>query len=336
MKLFLLSVLIVPALLCNAQKPASLPEFGKVDKATLEMKECSFEKNAEAMVVFDEAESYLNLNLNSPTIPIFEQTSYHTRIKIFGKKGFDHANIKIKYRNDPDISIKKLHAQTYNIDAAGNVVVTKVEKSAIYDKQINKRYSEKIFVFPDVKEGSVLEYEYVLEGASAGVWYFQKNIPVAFSRFIVDFSPEISVAVTPYSSLPVNKSNNRNATNNYSWYTMENVPAFIDEPYMSAPKDYLQRLDLDITGLSLPGMPYKSFIKTWPKIVRTLVEDEDFGRQLKKEIPRTSDLDKMLQNITDDFQKMKIIHKYVRSNMKWNNLDNIWALDGVKVHGKIK
>ena len=66
------------------------------------------------------------------------------------------------------------------------------------------------------------------------------------------------------------------------------------------------------------------------------MEDEDFGLQLKKNIPRTSDLDALLVSVKDPFQKMVIIHDYVRKNMQWNETNSIWALDGVKSAWKDK
>ena len=184
MKQFCFFLLLIFPVLLTAQKQSSLTDFGKVDKAALLMKECSFDKGAGAMVLFDEAESLFNLNIYSSS-PVFQQTEHHTRIKIFNKKGFDQANVKIRYGNDNNVSIKNLSAQTYNMDEAGNIVITKVDKSSIYDKQINKRYSERIFFFPDVKEGSILEYSYTLDGVSEGKWYFQKSIPVQSSKHII-------------------------------------------------------------------------------------------------------------------------------------------------------
>ena len=74
----------------------------------------------------------------------------------------------------------------------------------------------------------------------------------------------------------------------------------------------------------------------WPAIVKGLIKDEDFGDQLKKNIPRTADLDAMLLGVNDPYQKMRIIHRYVRKNMEWNEYDNIWALSGVKAAWKDK
>jgi hypothetical protein len=66
------------------------------------------------------------------------------------------------------------------------------------------------------------------------------------------------------------------------------------------------------------------------------MEDEDFGVQLKRNIPRTTDLDEQLKTITDPYRKMVIIHEYVRKNMEWNGYSNIWALNGVRAAWKDK
>jgi hypothetical protein len=79
-----------------------------------------------------------------------------------------------------------------------------------------------------------------------------------------------------------------------------------------------------------------SLVRSWPEVIKDLMEDNDFGGQLKKEIPRTADLDEQLKKITDTFQKMTIIYNYVRKNMEWNGQRSIWALDGVKSAWKEK
>ncbi|HMC99531.1 MAG TPA: DUF3857 domain-containing protein, partial [Ferruginibacter sp.] len=152
--------LLTGVLLCAATRAQSytpLPDFGKVDVSELQLKECSFDKKASAMVLFAEQESLFKLDLTAPSQSrVFQQTTVHVRVKIFNKDGFNQANIKIGYPISSDlISIKKLSAQTYNLDASGNIVTTALDKSAIFDKKINTRRAEKIFVMPAVKEGSV-------------------------------------------------------------------------------------------------------------------------------------------------------------------------------------
>ena len=151
-----------------------------------------------------------------------------------------------------------------------------------------------------------------------------------------DTAFEVIVGAVPHCSLPLQHGKDDKEAGNYLWYAMENLPSLTDEPYMANRDDYLQRMDIVLTALDFPGQRRISLLPTWRGIVKELIDDEDFGRQLKKDIPRTSDLDKMLVAETSPLKKMKIIHKYVRDNMEWNERESIWALEGVKSAWKNK
>lgn len=337
-KLLLLVILSV-TLSSNAQKET--PAFGKVDKADLEMKDCDFDKNAEAVVLFDVGEVYCQLNPNA-TEANFIRTEFekHVRIKILNSKGLDRANIKIRYLSEKGIEdIKNLSAQTINLDAGGNITYTKVEKDAVFRKKINKRYSEVIFTFPNVKPGSIIEYKYKDDAQmfyAVKNWYFQKQIPVKYSKYVLDFPVELIVDASPKGGLPIIMTPSLKGNRSIKTFTMDNVPALRDEPFISCDEDYLQQVSPLLVAIDFPGAPRQSTLSTWPRIVKNLMEDEDFGIQLKKNIPRTSDLDAMLATVKDPFQKMVIIHNYVRKNMQWDETYGIWALNGVKSAWKDK
>lgn len=320
----------------NAQKNKDIPSFGKVTNAELEMKDCEFDKNADAVVLFDMAESNCILNLYSAYNLVTYSTERHVRIKILKPAGTKQADIHIPYLLDGEEKIKNLTAQTYNLDGSGNIVISKVEKKLIYDKNINKRRAEIIFTFPEVKAGSVIEYKYTHDGAASGAFNFQRSIPVVLSKFIIDFPNELVVSATPYCTLPYNADKEQRTNRTIQRFTMTNVPALPDEPYMSCREDYLQRIEAKMVAVDFPGQPRKSLVSSWPTIVKNMMEDEYFGIQLKKDIPRTADLDALLKNVTDTFARMTIVHNYVRKNMAWNGIDGIGAFDGVKSAWKDK
>lgn len=337
-KLLLLVTLAV-TLTASAQKET--PAFGKVDKADLEMKDCDFDKNAEAVVLFDVGEVYCKMNTDgNPANFLRTEFTKHVRIKILNNKGLDHANIKIRYLSEKNVEdIRNLSAETINLDDAGNITYTKVEKDAIFHKTINKRYSEVIFTFPNVKAGSIIEYKYkddAQEFHAVKNWYFQKSIPVKYSKYILDFPVELIVEASPKGGLPINMTPQEKGNRSIKTFTMNNVPALRDEPFISCDEDYLQQVSPMLVAIDFPGSPRQSTVSTWPRIVKNLMEDEDFGTQLKKNIPRTSDLDAALATVKDTYQKMVIIHDYVRKNMQWNDTYGIWALDGVKAAWKDK
>ncbi len=203
---------------------------------------------------------------------------------------------------------------------------------------MNKKISEKIFIFPDVKAGSVLEYAYKATGPlemGLQTWNFQTSIPVKFSRYSTTFPQNIEMVSEAHCTLPVEVKKSANSSDNIKVFTMSNVPALRDEPYMTCQDDYVQRVESDIVSATINGH-WINLRRSWPQIIDMLLKDEDFGLQLTKNIPRTGDLDDMVKHVTDPYQRMSINYRYVRDNMHWNGRTNIWALDGVKSAWKSK
>lgn len=332
MKNLLLIACILFSLFLTAQKGKSkdsdIPSFGNVDKADLQLKECDFDKNAEAMVLFDKGEIVGIDQLD---------LTHHIRIKILSDKGKDQANIHIRYYSarDGQEEIKDINAQTYNLDASGNIVVTKLDKKLVYDKAINKRISEKVFTFPDVKPGTIIEYKYKHTNVGLMDWYFQSSIPVKYSTFIFDYPNEIEMSFLPSCSLPYDDKKDETVNRTVRAFTMKNVPGLRDEPYILNEEDYMQKIESKIVAYNSGGRRVNRVIN-WPWVVKELMEDEDFGLQIKKEIPRTADLDAQLKGVTDQNKRMNIIYEYVRKNMEWNGAEGIWAGDGVKAAWKDK
>ncbi|MBL7740484.1 MAG: DUF3857 and transglutaminase domain-containing protein [Chitinophagaceae bacterium] len=320
-------VLLFTATALSAQK--DLPAFGKVDKADLEMKECDFDEKAEAMILLDEADlSFI------PSSGM--EMRRRVRIKILSDKGMDWANVHLSYRSEAAAqNISSIDAQTYNLDPAGNIIVTKVEKKLIYEKKLNKKFTEKVFTFPEVKVGSVIEYKFKHTGIGLIDWYFQRSIPVRYSRFITDFPHEIETHTTPRCSRNYEQKTDEKSTRTVKTYSMSNVPGFRDEPFILNEDFYRDHLETKVTAFNINGRRTNRVVN-WVQVIKYLMEDEDFGVQIKKNIPRTAELDEKLKGITAPYEKMKTIYKYVQDNMEWNKYEGIWALDGVKAAWKDK
>jgi hypothetical protein len=334
-QVFLLPLLFA-ALTLSAQKNKKknnqheLPDFGVVDKADLEMKECDFDKKAEAVVLIDDGK--LNFLRGTGDLELKQRT----RIKILSEKGLERANIHLTYHSfGNDESISGLEAQTYNLDAAGNVVITKVEKKLVYEKKINKKFTEKVFTFPEVKVGSIIEYKYRHTGIGLIDWYFQSSIPVKFSRFATEFPADIEVSTHPSCSREYEFHTDYKGSNVVKTYVMTNEPAFRSEPYIINEDFYKDRLETKFIAITLNGIRNSRTVD-WLKVIKHLMEDEDFGLQIKKNIPRTAELDVALKTVTNPYLRMKTVYKYVQDNMAWNEYTGIWAQDGVKSAWKDK
>lgn len=246
----------------------------------------------------------------------------------------DNANIKILYftgSNGEHVDITG--AQTYNMDAAGNILISKPDKKYIVDKIVNKRVSEKIFTFPDVKTGSVIEYSYKITGpvgSGLRTWNFQSSIPVRFSRYMVSFPEDIELQCQTHCTLPVYAKNLTNKhADNIKVFTMTNVPALRDEPYMTCEDDYRQRVESDVIAYTYEGRRH-SLTETWPSIINMFLNDKDFGQQLTKSLQKPVDLDESLRSVNNPYRKMGLIYRYVRDHMHWNGYTDLWATDGIK------
>ncbi|MEI9957584.1 MAG: hypothetical protein WDM90_15100 [Ferruginibacter sp.] len=121
--------------------------YGVITREELDLKECPFDKDANAVVLMDEAKS--DYDDEGHLI-----TDHHVKIKILKEKGFDAANVEIYYyRKDDFEDIFKLEAMITNLDAIGRVVSEKLSSKSFYKKEVNERLGKMIFTFPGVKSG---------------------------------------------------------------------------------------------------------------------------------------------------------------------------------------
>ena len=130
-------------------------EFGQFTAAEIAMKECSFDKDAEAVILFDRATSNYNDQNNLVT-------TRNIRLKVLKEKGISRGNISIHFNSKNDFEfIIRIKGIVGSYDENGNFVYTKLEKKSIYRRKINENISEVTFAMPNVKVGSIIEYEYV-------------------------------------------------------------------------------------------------------------------------------------------------------------------------------
>jgi len=302
--------------------------FGTISKEDLASKASTIDKNAEAEVLYENYELVLEIFSGRLQISI----KAHTRIKIYNENGLDEANIKIPYqtRNGAE-AIYKLEAQTYNLDASGNMTISKMDKKSVYDKRITNRISHQIFSLPEVKAGSIIEYTYVIKRHSLYIddWSFQRSIPVRYSNYNLEYPAEFSFSHIVRATLPVEIKDNKGTYSISKSYTMRNVPALKDEPFISCDDDYLQQVQFKLNGYFSPTQTI-NFSKTWLEVVKDMMSDADFGQQLSKKIQNTDELTALLAPLKSSTAKMTAIHNYVRTKMTWDENSSIWTSDGVK------
>ncbi|HTD98774.1 MAG TPA: DUF3857 domain-containing protein [Mucilaginibacter sp.] len=297
--------------------------FGKIDTADLKLTTCDFEKDANAMVLFDKAQVYYKYS----TIIMLR----HKRIKIFNDNGKDAAKVRIEFDGaHNDESISDIKAQTINLEH-NSITYIPVDKSLIYKQDIDKESKAIIFTFPNVKPGSVIEFSYKWSTPYAGNfpnWFFQSDIPARYSEFQGDFNNDYTFKIIRkvYQKLAKDTSiflngKNDNQGKRFIW-ALSNVHTLKEEPYMTPLKENIQGILFQVSRREA----------TWINLIRGLLRDEDFGLQLDSTI-NLNDEEKILTAAyllkTRD-EKISYIFSAVKANVKWNDFNGVFTNDGIK------
>jgi Domain of Unknown Function with PDB structure (DUF3857)/Transglutaminase-like superfamily len=309
------------------------PSFGKIDITDLQSKECSYEKDAEAECLYDYGEVNYFINGNSFT----NERIVWCRIKVYNEKGLDRANIKVPYYSKGNlVNVAKITGYTYNLNSKGEVERVEMEKNAIYRQKVSETFDEMVFSLPQVKAGSVFEYKYTVikkDILELDGWTFQQKIPVRHSKYDVGIPTVLGFNYRYTRRMQVEESEaSGTADVRRRIFEMKNIPSLKNEPFMSSDNDYFQRLEFQLSGIggrTLPGTNWKSFAEL-------LLEDEDFGLQIKKHVLKNLPLEEELSKITNPIDKIKTIYRFVQKNVEWNGNSNIWCSSGVKKALEVK
>lgn len=317
-----------------AQKTAPV-EFGTVAKEDLFMKYYAKDTTAEAVVLCDYGEYFYTFSNNYPLV------NYHriVRIKILKKSGFDRANIKIGYRpsnDDKNERISNIKAFTYNLEE-DNITKYKLEEKNIFTDKANKNVHFQVFTLPQVREGSVLEYSYDLESGrwyDLQTWNFQKAIPVIWSELRASIPAYFDYNITLQSTIALNVNEYETGSDNYlrsnirdkhlSYrFVMKDVPALKEEPFVTNIENFRSKLDFELAATYFPDQTKRDYSQTWESLNSTLLEDDNFGKQIKK-FDTAEGIAKLLKTqYKDTLSLATAAFKYIQKTMQWNGEESI-------------
>jgi hypothetical protein len=333
----LLFLCLAASFFANAQTSPTTQPYGKIDIADLELKSCDFEKDANAMVLFDKANAYYDANLDLAM-------ERHKRIKIFNDNGKNKANIRIEYTSGNHYEyITGIQAQTINM-VDGKAEITRLDKKLIYTERIDKLRSALVFSMPNVKAGSIIEYKYLWNTNSISNfpdWYFQDKIPTRYSEFttripdFMYFKIKNNINQPLVTSTRTGQGRSTGIGNDAISYSLDvetrglaNINSLPDEPYMSSDADNLQSIVYHLTSITPIGTLHKSFSDTWAKVGGILADDEDFGLQLKRKLSGEDAIIAKAKSLPNPIDKVEYIFNEVKNNIKWNGVDRWYTNDG--------
>ncbi|MEY2867691.1 MAG: hypothetical protein RIR01_91 [Bacteroidota bacterium] len=356
---FLLTVFTAFIVVCTSN--AQDFRLGKVSLQELKEKVHPKDSSAVAAVLFEKAENKLVYNQENG----FEiELVVRARIKIYKKGGYDLANKSLRYYlvNNSREKVSFSEVATYNL-VDGKIEKTKLKSDGEFDEVINKYWGQKKIVMPNVKEGSVIEYEYVLHSPNIGNprdWYFQSDIPVNYSEYINSIpeyfvyntnlkgfiSPKVTVEKhnkslridskervtgTGFGTTRTNfSSEDIPYTETRTTYLVENMPAIKEESFVNNIRNYTTSLEQELSMTQFPNSMPKMYSTNWDAVVKTIYDYEDFGLELNKTGYFEEDLNQILKGITSVEEKIAVIFTFVKTKVKWNGYHGYSCEEGVR------
>ncbi|MGN6417189.1 MAG: DUF3857 domain-containing protein [Pseudobacter sp.] len=326
MKKFVPVLLLLTLLLQTGFSQTKVPAFGQFLTAEKELKVCEFDPEAEAVIILDKAESNHNDEYNLIT-------KRRLRIKILKQKGIQLADVSLYYYSKDDFEfISEINAVVFNRDANGNEETKELDQNTIFDAKISEFWSEKKFALPGVRVGSIIEYEYTVNSKNYNGlqdWYFQSDLPVMLSsyRLVVIPNHEFAYNVSKSEQLPITVKSDR--TEGAMLFEMKDIAALRQEPFMDARKDYLQKVEFQLSGYSGRMGGRTRYMTTWAELNRELMRNENFGGQIHRNV-QADELLKKAKAASTPFEKMKIIYKDIQRTVFTKGSKTIYVQEGVK------
>ena len=315
-------------------------ENNTVTKGDLETNIYEKDSTANAIVLYEFGNSYID----NKTFKL--NTEITKKVKILNRNGFEKATIEeyLYYSGSSKESMYDISATTFNLEN-GSMTSTRLDKKDIFEEKYNDRHNIIRFTLPNIKEGSVIVYNYRLTTPymyKYKEWRFQDDIPKLHSEYHASIPANWDYNIKLVGSKKLLKNdlklkprclegnNGTHADCSEFVYIMKDIPAFIKEDYMTTVDNYLSRIEYELKTFKGFDGRVENLTKTWKTVDSEIKTDNDLGRQLGKSSILKELIDESITNEPDSLKKAIAIYKYVQENYTWNGKHEIFKDVSVK------
>ncbi|WP_282136178.1 DUF3857 domain-containing protein [Seonamhaeicola maritimus] len=303
----------------------------------------TFEKDstANAVIIYQHGKSWVN-----PSSYKLMTNEQH-KLKILNKEGFDKATVELymyKSNGNDYEKVENIKATTFNM-VDGNVIKSQLNKKDVYKEKYNENFDVVKFTLPNIKEGSVIVYSYTIESPfmyKYKGWEFQHDIPTLYSEYQTSIPGNwvYNIKLVGTKKLSTNTAevkrdclqSSRGATASCleSVYAMKDIPAFIEEDYMTTEDNYLARVEYELQSFHGFDGTSKDYTKEWKDVDKELKLEPGVGKQLSKSIKLEEVLPAELISGSNSIENAKSIYEHVQKTYTWNEKFRIFKNVSVK------
>ncbi|MEJ5051685.1 DUF3857 domain-containing protein [Chryseobacterium culicis] len=332
-KIVLLLVCSTNLIFIKAQKHEFL-EAPKFSEADLSKVKSLLDENAPAEVLYRS----IHFRVDASTGDLHREYIY--RVKIYKKDNAeDLLNVEVPLYTgvNEHESLTKFKAFTYNLEG-GKAVPVKVEKSSKYKSKENKNTTVNKFAFPNVKDGSVLEYQYEVITPFAFLYtipeiVIELDTPSLYTEYVMDTPVSISYNINYTGGLTpkYNEVSDRTLYGaQYRTYRFgfENLKGFKAEKFVRNSRNFRTKISAELHSTNFGEL--KLYSSSWEQIKKRLYDNNDFGGELKKTKLAKENMPAGIADMKTDLEKANAIFRYVQKTFTWNKDKGIYTEDGIK------
>lgn len=329
MKFLLFSVFLFCLVQVSSAQSLIHP-FGEPTVQELNMSEYKDDPEAAGVVLYERGHYQVELIENG----IYLTYEIHKKTKVLDASRFEGADVAVSYYHgtgrDSDEKITNFRAITHN----GSRKLPVNEKE-LYHVKDDTYWANARFSFPDVKDGSVLEYSYKLISPyfqNLNGWAFVNYYPTLYSELTTELPGNFIYSKTLYGDkkLDVEDVSIKKSCFHLPGYrvpgdcevgvyAMKNIPAIEEEDYMLSPYNYSPYLKFElIQAMDMLGSRHY-FTSSWKTLDSYYNSHSNIGRELTNSGFMKRQLSNEILNISDKTERAKAIYYFVQNHMHWNN-----------------
>ena len=208
---------------------------------------------------------------------------------------------------------------------------------------------------PNIKEGSIIEYEYTIRSdffTQLDPWLFQGPYPVLWSEYNLELPEFLGFTFLSrgYKKYDITSKNIRNVNfiitdsrgtgasergqfsanvTDHRW-VIKNVPALKEENFTSTIRNHITRIEFQLAE-TRPPYAYKNFVQSWSKVTTDLLRSESFGEKIARENGWLDEYtEPLVAGAKNDLEKARRIYYYVRDNFTCTNYSDFYADQSLK------
>ena len=200
------------------------------------------------------------------------------------------------------------------------------------------------FTMPNLSEGCIIEYIYRMRRPSIfnfKGWDFQSDIPKLHSEYIANIPAlyNYNASLRGFAQLTSKNAelkkecvtiSGRKIDCSKLTYIMKNVPAFVEEEYMTSPENFRSAIYYELSDYYHTNGVNMKVTKTWKDADNELLTEKSFGGQMKRKDLFKELMPEILKGCTDELSKAKAVYAYINKNMKHNGFIGIYSESNIK------